>query len=244
MRILLIGPHFEIPMKNGNPAFVDHFPGELVNVSAEIRAVRASLADVQKIGQPVNASELSDRIVISAVTLVRNRERTRFDPRDGSKLSYNEREVAFGEGKTPLFPRIDPAVVGIIELVNQEKILLGRNARRRNYFSLIAGYVDAGENIEEAFTREVFEETGRKIFDVGYVASQPWAISGSLMLGMHGFTADEQPVAQTDGELAEVRWVTRADIIDHRIPLPQSASLARIMIHSWAHGKVASDHRD
>lgn len=169
--------------------------------------------------------------VARAVALLRNRDRVHFDPADGAALTYDaDGVVARGRATHRLFPRIDPAVIGLVTLVGEEKILLGRN-RRRPYFSLVAGYVDPGETLEEAFTREVREETGRRIHDLSYQGSQPWPVSGSLMMAFSAVTEDREAVAPTDGELAEIRWAERGDL-DH-LPLARPGSIANRLINEW-----------
>ncbi|WP_245974903.1 NAD(+) diphosphatase [Corynebacterium alimapuense] len=173
-----------------------------------------------------------DRIVSRAISLLRHREGMYFDPVDATALTFDDDGVtARGGGGREIYPRVDPAVIGLIELRGQERILLGRNAHRSAYFSLIAGYVELGENLEEAFTREALEETGRRVQNITYWGSQPWAMSGSLMAGFTAVTDDREPVTTTDGELAETRWASRADLDD--LALAQPGSIAHTMITEW-----------
>lgn len=71
-----------------------------------------------------------------------------------------------------VFPRLDPAVIGLIRLSGTDRILLARNRRRTSFFSLIAGYVEPGETAEAAFAREALEETGRRVEALRYWGSQ------------------------------------------------------------------------
>lgn len=80
------------------------------------------------------------------------------------------------------FPRVSPVVIMAVE--RGEEILLGRSHHfPPGIYSALAGFVDAGESAEDAVHREIFEETGLKIRDVRYFASQPWPFPHSLMLG-------------------------------------------------------------
>lgn len=237
MSFLPVGPHDEVPAKNSHAVFVDALAGDAVAISPGLWAVRVSGDIVEKYGRPVAPRELRDPLVDAAVSLLRNRERVRFDPADGSELTYDDHGVAYGASGRPLFPRLDPAVIGLVELKDAERLLLGMNAQRRNRFSLIAGYVSHGETLEAAFEREVMEESGRLITDIHYVASQPWPISGSIMVGMRGTTTDEEQRADTDGELADIVWASRSDILDQRIPIAPPGSIAHDLIMNWAKEK-------
>ena len=101
------------------------------------------------------------------------------------------------------YPRTDQAI--IVAVSDGERLLLGRQrawpARR---WSVIAGFVEPGESLEQTVVREVFEETGVRVRSSRYLASQPWAFPGSLMLG---FLAEADPDAPVAGdELEDVRW--------------------------------------
>lgn len=234
MKILLIGPHDEIPTREGHPVFLTEYPGDLVSIAPGYCAVRVTAEEIQNLGQPQAPRDVREKIVDTAVSLLRNRERVRFDPSDGSELRYAEEGVAYGASGQPLFPRLDPAVIGLVELAGAQRLLLGMNARHKRFYSLVAGYVSHGETLEEAFAREVMEETGRRVGTISYVSSQPWPVSGSLMLGMQGVTEDEEQQAETDGELSETRWVSGRDILDRRVPIAPPGSIAHEMILNWA----------
>ena len=103
------------------------------------------------------------------------------------------------------YPRTDPAV--IVAVSDGTRLLLGRQANwpARRY-SVIAGFVEPGESLEQTVAREVLEETGVRVRSCRYLASQPWPFPGSLMLG---FVADAEPDdAAVDDELEDARWFT------------------------------------
>lgn len=102
-------------------------------------------------------------------------------------------------------PRISPAV--IVAVIRDGRILLGRSGRFPNQrlFSVLAGYVELGETLEECVRREVLEEAGVHVRNVRYFGSQPWPFSGSLMVG---FTAEwASGEISIDGEeILEAGW--------------------------------------
>src|SRR5690606_35678132 len=80
------------------------------------------------------------------------------------------------------FPRTDP--VAIMLAVDGERCLLGRQPRfAPGMYSCLAGFVEPGETLEDAVRREIFEEAGIRIGRVRYLASQPWPMPSSLMVG-------------------------------------------------------------
>ncbi|MFC3550335.1 NAD(+) diphosphatase [Lysobacter cavernae] len=107
------------------------------------------------------------------------------------------------------YPRTDPAV--IVAVSDGERLLLGRQsawpARR---YSVIAGFVEPGETLEQTVAREVLEETGVRVRRCHYLASQPWPFPGALMLG---FAAQAEPdVPQVSDELEAAAWFTREEV--------------------------------
>lgn len=173
---------------------------------------------------------LDDRRVARAVALLDHRERFIYGPMTGEKLVFDEDGILARDGNQTLFPRVDPAVIGLIRLAGTDVILMGRK-RGNEYFSFVAGFVEAGENLEEAFAREVKEETGRIVSSINYWGSQPWPVGGSLMVAFCAETHDRHPRFPTDGELAEVRWVDPQGL--KNLPIAPPGSIARQMIDWW-----------
>jgi NAD+ diphosphatase len=135
------------------------------------------------------------------------------------------------------FPRTDPVV--IVRVTDAEdRLLLGRQARwPEGRFSLLAGFVEPGETLEEAVRREVAEESGVELGDVSYIASQPWPFPSSLMLGFSALAAAGDP-APGDDELAEVRWFERDEVEvaargEGELALSPRYSIARRLIDAW-----------
>jgi NAD+ diphosphatase len=135
------------------------------------------------------------------------------------------------------FPRTDPVVI-VRVTDGGDGLLLGRQARWPDgRFSLLAGYVEPGETLEEAVRREVLEESGVALGSVSYLASQPWPFPSSLMLGFNAVAERGRP-APGDDELAEVRWferdeVQRAARDEGGVKLAPAYSIARHLIDDW-----------
>lgn len=129
---------------------------------------------------------------------------------------------------TPFYPRIAPAVIVLV--TRGDSLLLARNATfPQPMFSTLAGFVDAGESLEECVVREVKEEVGLELKDLRYFGSQPWPFGRSLMVG---FTAEYAGgEVHVDGkEIAEAAWFRATDTL----PLiPPRLSIARHLIDSF-----------
>ncbi len=128
-----------------------------------------------------------------------------------------------------------------------DRCVLARQAMwPERLFSLIAGFVEAGESFETCVVREVAEEIGLDVRDVEYLGSQPWPFPRSLMVGFHAIGDPDQQFVFSDGEIAEAEWFTRAEVREalahgdwssdsqSRLLLPGSISIAREIIESWA----------
>ncbi len=150
------------------------------------------------------------------------------------------------ECKAHHFPRVDPVVIMLG--VRGERCLLGRGHRRRGArFSCLAGFMEPGETLEEAVRREVFEESGIRIGQVRYLASQPWPFPSSLMMGFLGEALTEEITIDPE-ELAEVRWFERDEVramversrSDDPVPglatLPPPLAIGHQIARRWAFG--------
>jgi NAD+ diphosphatase len=143
------------------------------------------------------------------------------------------------------FPRTDPAV--IVAVVDaQDRLLLGGQPTWGNRVSVLAGFVETGESLEQAIHREIGEEVDISLTELRYFGSQPWPFPRSLMVGFHAIGDPEQEFSFNDGEIAEAAWFTRAEVREalesgdwssespSRLLLPGSISIAREIIESWA----------
>ena len=112
-----------------------------------------------------------------------------------------------------LFPRIEPAVIVLVELPGTpRRCLLGRHqGAGPNRFSTLAGFVEIGESLEDAVRREVAEEAGVTVGAVTYRASQAWPFPAGLMIGFRGEAVSDR-IDVDNAELLEARWFTAADI--------------------------------
>ncbi|TPX15529.1 uncharacterized protein E0L32_004227 [Thyridium curvatum] len=108
------------------------------------------------------------------------------------------------------FPRTDPTVIMACVSADGTKMLLGRNKRfPPNMYSVLAGFLEPGESIEEAVRREIYEESGVTAARVVIYASQPWPFPNSLMIGAISQAAPgdgERIFLGNDPELDDARW--------------------------------------
>lgn len=126
-----------------------------------------------------------------------------------------------------LFPQTSLAV--ITGIIKDGQLLLAHNANfPKGLNSLIAGFVELGETLEEAVEREIFEEVGLKVKNIKYFGSQPWPFPNSMMVG---FIADyESGVINTDDiEIESADWYTPDEFPE----IPHYYSIARKIIEEY-----------
>jgi NAD+ diphosphatase len=125
------------------------------------------------------------------------------------------------------FPRLNPVV--ITRITRGDRILLARKTNGTlPFYSVIAGFVEAGETLEAAVAREIREEVGLTVRNIRYFASQPWPFPNNLMIG---FTAENDAgEIHVDGEeIGEAAWFTR----DALPPIPRPFSISRWLIDDF-----------
>jgi NAD+ diphosphatase len=206
----------------------------------------AEVSDLRRGGQVFD--DASAQLVASALALLNWHDHARYSAVDGSptkaiKAGWSRVNPLTGHEE---FPRIDPAIIVLIHDGHDRAVLARQTAWPQRLFSLLAGFVEAGESFESCVVREVAEEVGLAVTDVEYLGSQPWPFPRSLMVGFHAIGDPEQEFVFHDGEIAEAAWFTRAEVreaLDHgdwssesssRLLLPGSISIAREIIESWA----------
>ena len=125
------------------------------------------------------------------------------------------------------FPRLNPVV--ITRITRGDRILLARRARGvLPFYSVIAGFVEAGETLEHAVAREIREEVGLEVRDIRYFGSQPWPFPNNLMIG---FTAEHASgeIRVDVEEIGAAAWFTRDDLP----PIPRPISISRWLIDDY-----------
>ncbi len=212
------------------------------------QAGAAQVLDIRRGG--TDFDDLSAQLVATATALLNWHDHARFSALNGAptkavKAGWSRIDPVSGHEE---FPRIDPAVICLVH-DGADRVVLARQAVwPQRMFSLLAGFVEAGESFETCVAREIAEEIGLSVRNVRYLGSQPWPFPRSLMVGFHAVADPEQEFSFNDGEIGEARWFTReqvraalaagdwtsADVSDSELLLPGSVSIAREIIESWA----------
>ena len=146
---------------------------------------------------------------------------------------------------TEVFPRTDPVVIMLVTYPatheRPERVLMGRHGRLpRGAYSILAGFVEPGESLEEAVAREVWEEAGVRVRDVTYFGSQPWPFPYSMMIGFRA-TAESEDLAVDRDELEDAQWFTAAEVAafgewgddSAQFRKPRRDSIARVLLDQW-----------
>lgn len=136
-----------------------------------------------------------------------------------------------------LFPRIEPAIITLVEThTSPRRCLLARHrVSQTGGYSLLAGFVEIGETLENAVRREIREEAGVTLGNVTYAGSQPWPFPAGLMIGFRA-TAVDDAVSVDGTEIQEARWFTRDELRDYTATTGWSGradSIDRMMLTTW-----------
>ena len=131
-----------------------------------------------------------------------------------------------------VFPHLTPAILVLVKR-GDEALLARAKSFSRPFFALVAGFVEAGETLEECVAREVMEETGLRVTNITYYGSQSWPFPSNMMIA---FTADYAggEISLLDGELSDARFFRRTEPVE----LPRSGSLSRRLIDAWRNGEI------
>ncbi|MEU4772781.1 NAD(+) diphosphatase [Micromonospora sp. NPDC023644] len=216
--------------------FAARTPGEGLG-----RGVSAGLREV--------ATMLSDRdlgLLVSAVGLDSWHSGHRYCPRCGGRTAPADGghvRICLSDGSRH-YPRLDPAVIALVRDGDDRCLLARARSWPEQHFSVITGYVDLGESLEQAVLREIAEEVGIVASAPVYVGSQLWPFPGSLMAG---FFAEAVTTAVTcDGaEIVEARWWTRQELTDAmrngKLRLPPKISVGHHLIEAWYGQRLPSE---
>ena len=206
-------------------------------------------ADLRMTGAVLDA--LGAGLFVTAVAVLNWHDTARFCARDGSPTRvtaagwHRHCEAASHEE----YPRTDPAVICLVHdggSGDSARVLLARQpVWPKGRFTVLAGFVEGGESLEACVRREIREEVGVEVDEIGYLGSQAWPFPRSLMVAFQATADPDAPITPADGEIAEAMWVTRAEVqaalragdwgVDTApLLLPGKVSIARSMLESWA----------
>ncbi|WP_417700508.1 NAD(+) diphosphatase [Pseudophaeobacter sp.] len=197
------------------------------HVFAELRRIMARL------------TPLEAELAATAKALLSWHQSHPFCARCGSKTQITQSgwQRQCPDCKALHFPRTDPVVIMLI--TQGEEVLMGRSPGwPAGMYSLLAGFVEPGETLEAAVRREVLEETGVTVAEVGYLSSQPWPFPMSLMFGCQG-RATSRDITIDPKEIEDALWVSRQEMMtvfagDHpKMHAARKGSIAHFLLENW-----------
>jgi len=219
------GPRFALPINGA----VSDLPEKLASFG--------DMMDLRTAGREMHPAEAS--VFAHAKALSEWQERHRYCPACGSVNNVVDAghvlKCSGPDCGRSQFPRMDPAI--IVRVVFEDRILLGRQAVwAPHQYSVVAGFVEPGESLEQAVVREVEEEAGVPVIEVHYQSSQPWPFPGNIMLGFAAVASDDQ-ITLHDNELEHARWFTRDEIVtglnERWLRVPPNISISFRLIEHW-----------
>jgi NAD+ diphosphatase len=157
----------------------------------------------------------------------------RFCGRCGGATEYHESDRArvCATCQLAVYPRISPCVIMLV--TRGDECLLARHVQHASgFFTALAGFIEPGENAEQALVREVYEEVGLDVAACRYVGSQAWPFPGQLMLGYFAEWAGGE-LRLDEMEIAEAAWFHR----DRLPPTPPAQTLSGQLIRAFAEQK-------
>ena len=227
------------------PVFAVDMPAEAIASVPEIEEA-GTFVDIRRVGALVPPEDAA--LLSYARALLGWHRRHRYCSSCGSPTESRQaghvRRCRSADCAVDTFPRTDPVVIALVTRRREHdgvmRCLLGRSSRLpRGVYSLLAGFVEPGESLEEAVVREVREETAVDVTDVRYEATQPWPFPYSMMMGFRATATSED--IQLDAELEDAQWFTVEEVAafgeweDENAPyrLPRRDSIARTLLDAW-----------
>lgn len=205
-------------------------------------------ADLRAVGAELDA--LGAGLLTAAVAALGWHDAARFCPRDGSPTHPHNAGWArrCEAAQHEEYPRTDPAVICLVHDSGDRVLLARQPVWPPGRYSVLAGFVEAGESLEACVAREVHEEVGVRVREIGYLGSQAWPFPRSLMVGFQALADPNVALRPAEGEIAEAMWVTRDELRralargdwsgrgepDQVLRLPGKVSIARSMLEAWA----------
>lgn len=135
------------------------------------------------------------------------------------------------------YPRTDPAIIVAITDEAERLLLIHGATWQPGRYSVVAGFVEAGESLEAAVVREALEETGIKISQASYCSSQPWPFPRSLMFAFIARADGQQEPKADMQEVGHAFWVSREEftqlVLAGKVIVPGRASSGHALVRAW-----------
>jgi NAD+ diphosphatase len=215
--------HRLLGLLNGSPIFAVEEPAD------------GEMHDLREVGFQLTDNELD--IAATAAALTHWHRLEPYCPRCGGDTLVINGGIARHCRACGLdhFPRTDPAVI-VAVIDDQDRLLLGGKPAWGNRVSVLAGFVETGESLEQTIHREIGEEVDISLSEVHYFGSQPWPFPRSLMLAFFARAIDTDINIDAD-EIGYADWYTRdqltAKLEAGELALPGRSSIASRMIQAW-----------
>lgn len=135
------------------------------------------------------------------------------------------------------YPRTDPAIIVAITDDAERLLLIHGATWQPGRYSVVAGFVEAGESLEAAVVREALEETGIKVSQASYCSSQPWPFPRSLMFAFTARAGGQQEPKADMQEVGHAFWVSREEftqlVLEGKVIVPGRASSGHALVRAW-----------
>lgn len=200
------------------------FPTKVPVAGAEWRPLRSLLGRV---------SDAEFFLAGRAVQVIAWDADHRYCGRCGGKTEYHSSDRAriCHQCEFTVYPRISPCVIML--LTRGDECLLAQHTHHRHpMYTALAGFIEPGENAEQALAREVREEVGLEVGSLQYVGSQSWPFPGQLMIGfLAEVTAGE--LRPDPSEIRDARWFRRGQLPE---AIPPEQTLSGQLIRKFVRG--------
>lgn len=155
-----------------------------------------------------------------------------------TKMKLNEYAKECSNCGLVSYPRISPSII-VAVYKNDQILLINSKHFKVKFYTVISGFVEPGESLEECVIREIREEVGIEVKNISYFGSQPWPFPDSLMVG---FTAEYErgEITIDEEEIVDAKWFT----VDDLPALPGSISIARQLIDWFIQNKSKNNSGD
>ena len=178
-------------------------------------------------------------LAAAAVALATWDKNTKFCERCGAslKLAYAGWEKHCTACAHITYPRTDPAIIVAITDDAERLLLIHGATWQPGRYSVVAGFVEAGESLEAAVVREALEETGIKISQASYCSSQPWPFPRSLMFAFTARAGGQQEPKADMQEVGHAFWASREEftqlVLEGKVIVPGRASSGHALVRAW-----------